>query len=253
MTKLIVDGRERADAWDHLTGDEAPGGEGFPAGVGLARAASTADEAAATGDGGVTESIAAIVPEVPTRGGSTPPGRGFTVDLARWLAQRDELITYAERTGRRLGVRLATGDDPMRLAGDVGRFALIVVEIPSAADGRFFSIAARLREHLRYRHELRATGDVAPDQLSFMQRCGINAFEIGDHVDTERFIRRYRRFYQSSGSLTTRDNLIPLARRRVAEGAPYEAERDEPVGQAEMTSFPRSSRGQAPRKRESIA
>ena len=244
MTKLIVDGKERADAWDHLTGDEAPGGGSFTAGVALARAASTAGEAAATGDGGVTESIA-VAPGIPAGVGSTPPGRGFTVDLAHWLAQRDELIAHAERTGRPLGVRLATGDDPMRLAGDVRRFALIVVEIPNAADGRFFSIAARLRECLHYRHELRATGDVAPDQLSFMQRCGINAFEIGDHVDVERFIRRYRRFYQSSGPLTTCDNLIPLARRRVAEGAPYEAERDEPVGQAEMTSFPR--------KRESSA
>ena len=73
-----------------------------------------------------------------------------------------------------------------------------------------------LREHLRYRGELRVTGDVAPDQLSFMQRCGINAFELGDHVDIERFIHRYRRFYQSSGSLTTRDNLIPVVRQRRA-------------------------------------
>ena len=216
MTRLIVDGRERADTWDHLAGDEAPGGGSFTAGVGLVRAAFAADKAAATGDGGVTESIAAIVPKVPTRGGSTPPGRGFTVDLARWLAQRDELIAHAERTGRRLGVRLATGDDPMHLAGDIGRFALIIVEIPSSADGRFFSIAARLREHLHYPRELRVTGDVAPDQLSFMQRCGINAFEIGDQVDVERFLRRYRRFYQSSGPLTTRDNLITLARRRKA-------------------------------------
>ena len=169
MTRLIVDGRERADEWDHLAGDEAPA------------------------------------------------GRGFTVDAARWFEQRDDLIAHAERAGRPLGVRLATGDDPMRLADDVGRFALIVIEIPSAADGRFFSIAARLREHLRYRHELRATGDVAPDQLSFMQRCGIDAFEIGDHVDVERFIRRYRRFYQSGGPLTaTRDDLIPAARRRAA-------------------------------------
>ena len=220
MTRLIVDGRECADAWDHLAGDEAPGGGCFTAGVALVRAASTAGEAATPGDGGVTESIAAaIVPEVvPARGGSTPPGRGFTVDLARWLARRDALIAHAERTGRRLGVRLATGDDPMHLAGDIGRFALIVIEIPSAADGRFFSIAARLREHLRYPRELRVTGDVAPDQLSFMQRCGIDAFEIGNHVDVERFIRRYRRFYQSSGPLTTCDNLIPLARRRMVFG-----------------------------------
>ena len=262
MTRLIVDGREHADEWDHLAGDEAPGGGSFTVGIVLVRTASADDEAAeapasrsfmadvtatapdapardgrtpggrgftagiapvrtasvaketATAPGGGNESIAAIAPEAPARDSSMPPGRGFTVDAARWLAQRDDLIAHAERTGRPLGVRLAIDGDPMRLANDIGRFALIVIEIPSAADGRFFSIAARLREHLRYRHELRATGDVAPDQLSFMQRCGINAFEIGDHVDIERFIRRYRRFYQSSGPLTTRDNLIPSARRR---------------------------------------
>ena len=262
MTRLIVDGRERADEWDHLAGDETPGGGSFTVGLVLVRTASAADKAAvapggggaaesitatapdapardgrtpggqgftagiapvrtasvagetATAPGGGNEGIAAIVPDSSASGGSTPPGRGFTVDLANWLAQRDDLIAHAERTGRPLGVRLAIDGDPMRLANDIGRFALIVIEIPSAADGRFFSIAARLREHLRYRHELRATGDVAPDQLSFMQRCGINAFEIGDHVDIERFIRRYRRFYQSSGPLTTRDNLIPSARRR---------------------------------------
>ena len=238
MTKLIVDGKERADEWDHLAGDEVPGGGSFTAGIGLARSVSGAGAAAAApgrgsftesiaaiapedmrlhnvrqGDVGFTESITAIAPDGSASGSRTPPGLGFTVDLARWLAQRHDLIAHAEGNGRRLGVRLAPGDDPMRLADDVGRFTLIVIEIPSATDGRFFSIAARLREHLRYRHELRATGDVAPDQLSFMQRCGIDAFEIGDHVDVERFIRRYRRFYQTSGPLTTRDNQIRLARR----------------------------------------
>ena len=67
-----------------------------------------------------------------------------------------------------------------------------------------------------YRGELRVTGDVAPDQLSFMQRCGINAFELGDNVDIERFIHRYQRFYQTSGSAIAPDNLIRLARRRRA-------------------------------------
>lgn len=141
-----------------------------------------------------------------------PAGRDFTVSMARWLEQRDDIVARAQRSGVSLGVRLATDSDPMRLAGDIERFALIVIEIPSAADGRFFSIAARLREHLHYRHELRVTGDVAPDQLSLMQRCGINAFELEDHVDVERFSRRHRRFYQSSGRLTTRENLIRLAR-----------------------------------------
>ena len=147
-------------------------------------------------------------------GSEAPADRDFTVGIARWLEQRDDMLAHVERTGRRLGVRLAIDSDPARLAGDIECFDLVAIEIPSSADGRFFSTAARLREHLRYRGELRVTGDIAPDQLSFMQRCGVNAFELGDHVDIERFIHRYRRFYQSSGPLTTRENLIPAARQR---------------------------------------
>ena len=145
-----------------------------------------------------------------------PGSRDFTVEFERWLKERGELVAHVERTGRSLGVRLAIDSDPASLADDIDRFALIVIEIPSSADGRFFSIAARIREHLGYRGELRVTGDVAPDQLAFMQRCGINAFVLGDGVDIERFIRRYERFYQSGGPMTPGDNLIRLARRRGA-------------------------------------
>ena len=172
MTRLVARGRERADTWEHLTGDAAPSG----------------------GD--------------------------FTVDIPRWLEQRDELLAYAARTGRSLGVRLAIDTDPAILLDDIRHFALVVVEIPNAADGRFFSIAARLREQLHYRGELRVTGEVAPDQLSFMQRCGIDAFELGDGVNIERFMRRYERFYQSSGAMAvnraTDGDSIRLARQRVA-------------------------------------
>ena len=168
MTRLVVDGRERADTWEHLADGDAPG------------------------------------------------TRDFTVGIDRWIEERREILAHVERTGGLVGVRLAIDADPARLAGDVERLALIVIEIPSSADGRFFSIAARVREHLGYRGELRVTGDVAPDQLSFMRRCGIDAFELGDDVDVERFMRRYGRFYQSSGALTTGDDLIRPARRRAA-------------------------------------
>ena len=168
MTRLVVDGAERADTWEHLGAGDAPG------------------------------------------------ARDFTVGIDRWIEERREIVAHVERTGRSVGVRLGADTDPASLAGDVGRLALIVIEVPRSADGRFFSIAARVREHLGYRGELRVTGDVAPDQLSFMRRCGINAFELGDDVDVERFIRRYERHYQSSGAMTTDDNLIRLARRRLA-------------------------------------
>ena len=143
-----------------------------------------------------------------------PDGTGFTVNVDRWHEQRGDIIAHAERAGCSLGVRVAIGVDLMRLARDIDRFALIVIRIRNASDGRFFSIAAQLREHLGYRGEVRVTGDVAPDQLAFMRRCGVNAFELEEDVDVEHFIYRYRRFYQSSGSSTNADNLIRLARRR---------------------------------------
>ena len=168
MTRLVVDGVERADSWEHLGAGDAPG------------------------------------------------ARDFTVGIGRWLQERREIVAHVERTGRLVGVRLAIDTDPACLAHDIGRVGLVVIEIPSSADGRFFSIAARVREHLRYRGELRVTGDVAPDQLAFMRRCGINAFELGDGVDVGHFIRRYERFYQSSGAVIADDDLIRLARRRRA-------------------------------------
>ena len=175
-------------------------------------------------------------------GGEAPGDRDFTVDLGRWLEERCALVAHGERTGSALGVRLAINSDPACLADDIERLALIVIEVPNSTDGRFFSIAARIREHLGYRGELRVTGDVAPDQLSFMRRCGINAFELRDHVDVEHFIGRYRRFYQSSGPLTTGENLIRAVRRRHARSGPWsriEARDQSPGGDGRPEAAPR--------------
>ena len=101
MSRLVVDGSERADTREHLTDDESPGG----------------------GD--------------------------FTVGIARWREQRTEILAYAVGTGRSLGVRLAIDTDPGDLVHDVRHFGLVVIEVRDSADGRFFSIAARVREHAR--------------------------------------------------------------------------------------------------------
>ena len=38
---------------------------------------------------------------------------------------------------------------------------------------------------IRYRGELRAVGDVLRDQLFFMQRCGIDSFQVREDKDAE--------------------------------------------------------------------
>ena len=67
---------------------------------------------------------------------------------------------------------------PEELNGDVHRFALIVLNFPKFSDGRAYSQARVLREHLGYQGELRATGQVLRDQLLYMHRAGFDAFEI---------------------------------------------------------------------------
>jgi len=108
-----------------------------------------------------------------------PTDGPVAVSLARYQAERDRL------NGRQdpLGLVLASGETPRAVAGDVGRFALICLDFPKFTDGRAYSAARLLRERFGFQGELRATGNVLRDQLAFMWRCGIDAFEIPDSVN----------------------------------------------------------------------
>jgi uncharacterized protein (DUF934 family) len=71
------------------------------------------------------------------------------------------------------------------IGAEAGRFGVIALSFPSFADGRAFSQARVLRSQYGYAGEIRATGGVGRDQLLFMQRCGIDAFEVPERALTE--------------------------------------------------------------------
>jgi uncharacterized protein (DUF934 family) len=100
------------------------------------------------------------------------------VSLKRWRAERDAL------GGRNapLGLLIDPGSDWNDIVADLPRFPVIVVTIPKYADGRAFSIARLLRERDGYRGEIRAAGNYIIDQVPFMVRVGIDAFETSDPV-----------------------------------------------------------------------
>ena len=77
---------------------------------------------------------------------------------------------------------IAAGDKWDDVVADLPRFPVIVVTIPKYADGRAFSIARLLRERDGYVGEIRATGNYIIDQVPFMMRVGIDAFETSDPV-----------------------------------------------------------------------
>jgi len=60
--------------------------------------------------------------------------------------------------------------------------SLIVIEFTVFTDGRGFSLAAQLRQY-GFTGELRATGAILVDQLHYLQRCGFDAFELGQEQD----------------------------------------------------------------------
>ena len=102
------------------------------------------------------------------------------------------------------GVYLAPDDDVQLLAEHLHRVQLIVIDFPQFTDGRGYSQARSLRDHFHFAGELRASGDVRPDQLLFMARAGIDAFEFTETPDenlVKKILSRFRVNYQPSYAL----------------------------------------------------
>ena len=112
-----------------------------------------------------------------------PNSGDVIVPLQRLLAEWGSL---SARDGR-IGVQLGNVDKPEALAITLSNIALIVLPFPAFNDGRAYSIARKLRE-MGYTGELRATGNVLPDQLQLMLQVGFDAFDIGERfpLDTWR-------------------------------------------------------------------
>lgn len=102
-----------------------------------------------------------------------PAAGDITVSLARWQQEADALKARAAK----VGVRVPNTLDIEEVASNIIDIPLLCLEFPAFGDGRAFTQARLLRERLGYRGELRAMGDVARDQLFYMQRCGFDSYE----------------------------------------------------------------------------
>lgn len=109
-------------------------------------------------------------------------GQRILVPLDTWLAHREVLV---ERTPQRIGIWLGGDQEPDAIASDLVLFGCIAIHFPAFTDGRGFSCARLLRERYGYCGELRAIGDILPDQLHYLWRCGFDAFELPDEVSLD--------------------------------------------------------------------
>jgi len=160
-------------------------------------------------DGAIVMDDWQIVPEAADADAGTValPQGPILVPLAVWLARADELLSRGSTA-----VWLKGSDEPTQLAPWLGRLSLVAVEFPKFTDGRGYSAAWLLRSRFGYKGELRAIGDVLPDQLFFMRRVGFDAFAVRPDKDIREalaLLRPFSEVYQGSW-----DNPVPAFRRQ---------------------------------------
>ena len=86
--------------------------------------------------------------------------------------RQDEAVRTAPHL--RLGVALPVDQPAEVLAPYLDRLSLVAVNFPTFRDGRGFTQARSLRERLAFSAEIRATGNILPDQYAFFS-CAVGS------------------------------------------------------------------------------
>jgi uncharacterized protein (DUF934 family) len=123
----------------------------------------------------------------------TPAGFSL-LSIAQWHGVRSQWPADMA-----VGVTLANDFDVEELGDDLPRLSLVALQFPKWVDGRAYSQAHLLRARLRYRGEVRATGEVLVDMLPLLQRTGFDSavLRADQSLDAaERALEFFPSFYQ---------------------------------------------------------
>lgn len=105
----------------------------------------------------------------------------ITVTLKRWQTDKQNLLKHSGK----IGIRLSPSDPIDSISADLPSFKLIELDFPVFTDGRSFSQARLLRSRYGYQGEVRAVGHYMTDQIFYLQRVGVDAFELDDSQKIE--------------------------------------------------------------------
>ncbi len=129
----------------------------------------------------------------------------------------ERLVSLADWDGEP-GVLLSPADDPAVLAGRLDELEVIAIDFPQFTDGRGYSLARLLRERHGYTGEIRAVGEILPDNISYLLRCGFDAFAPAEEKLLDAALSRFGDFSEAYQASVERP--VPLFRRRVASAGP---------------------------------
>jgi uncharacterized protein (DUF934 family) len=138
-----------------------------------------------------------------------PPDPDNPAPSGKRLLTLDQWLALPDKSGS--AVQLEPGQAPAPLFEWLDRIALVAVNFPVFTDGRGFSYGRELRER-GYRGELRATGHFLRDQLTYLRRCGFDAFQMAEEPELEAALARLSDF--SDAYQASIDQPLPLFRRR---------------------------------------
>lgn len=148
------------------------------------------------------------------RHAANPEGLSECVDasvpLQFWLDNKTALAAQNEL----IAVQIAADQSPDQLQDDLANIDVIVLPFVAGVDGRSYSHAYTLRTQMNFSGEIRAVGDVKYDQLGFLKRVGVNAFELAQGQDVNAALKAFNEFsdvYQPSAD----NGQLIFARRRL--------------------------------------
>ncbi len=140
---------------------------------------------------------------------SLPAGE-ISVPLEFWLENKEELL----KREARVALQLAGKEQAEDIVEQLNDIDTVVLTFVNFVDGRSYSDAYKLRTRFGFSGELRAVGDVHFDQLGFLARVGVDAFELSDDEDHEYALKAFKEFsevYQPSAD----GKPLIFSRRRV--------------------------------------
>ncbi|MFV8783658.1 DUF934 domain-containing protein [Microbulbifer sp. SA54] len=138
---------------------------------------------------------------------SLAPGK-VILPLSLWLELRDQLQGRKDE----IGVWLDS-DETAELIGErAAELPLIAAHFPAFTDGRAFTAGRLLRQRYGFTGELRAVGNFMRDQLTYLTRCGFNAFAYQGAQPLESLLESLQDFSDSYQAAV--DQPLPIFRRR---------------------------------------
>lgn len=118
------------------------------------------------------------------------PEKTVSVPLAFWQQHKAALISR----GYPIAVQLAGREQAEDLAADLDQIHMVVLTFVNFVDGRNYSDAHKLRVRYGFKGEIRAVGDVHFDQIGFLARVGVDAFELSGEQDHDYALKAFKEF-----------------------------------------------------------